>query len=59
MCHGTFGSDAWIKEEIARELIEEEREPGEETVEAADDGTPSFLNEERETDVEILTDGGE
>lgn len=59
MCHGSFGADAWLRAEIAEELLEAEGEPSEdpdEAVEAA--GTPSFLNEEREADVELLTDGG-
>lgn len=59
MCHGSFGSDAWLRAEIAEELLEAEGEPSEDAVEAAEDEeTPSFLNEEREADVELLTDGG-
>lgn len=52
MCHGVHFTDERLREEIARELRrnEEAAEPSDEA--------PSFLNEERETDVEILTDGG-
>lgn len=49
MCHGRFESELWRAEELADGLLDEGR---------ADDPVPSFLNEERETDVEILTDGG-
>lgn len=57
MCHGSFGSDAWLRAAIADELLDDERP--EEPVEAAgDDGVPGFLNEERDADVELLTDGG-
>jgi hypothetical protein len=52
MCHGFHVTQDRLREEIARELLEEEA-----AAEAGDE-TPSFLNEERETDVELLTDGG-
>jgi hypothetical protein len=55
MCHDAHFTRERLEEEIARELLEEAN------VEEADaaEGDPAFLNEERETDVEILTDGGE
>ncbi len=55
MCHDAYHSSERLKDEIARELLDDE-----DLVEATDpvDDRPSFLNEERETDVDILTDGG-
>lgn len=54
MCHELYFTRERLEEEIARQLLEES-EVGEP---AEPEGDPSFLNEERETDVEILTDGG-
>lgn len=51
MCHDAYVTRERLEEEIARELLEEA-----DVEEHAED--PAFLNEERETDVEILTDGG-
>lgn len=57
MCHESFGSDVWLKEQLALELLEEGDRAEDDLDAAEEDGTPGFLNETRETDVEILTDG--
>ncbi len=49
MCHGY--RDAWLRAAMAAE-----RDRDEESTDG--DGPPSFLNEERDTDIAILTDGG-
>lgn len=51
MCHGYRETD-WLRVAMAAEL------DGDEASTDEMDGSPSFLNEERQTDVEILTDGG-
>jgi len=54
MCHEVYFTRERLEAELARERTAETDadEPAEtETV-------PAFLNEERETDVEIITDGG-
>jgi hypothetical protein len=59
MCHDVYHSSERLKDEIARELLDDEDlAEAVATAEPADGGVPSFLNEERETDVDILTDGG-
>lgn len=55
MCHDVHFTSERLKDEIARELA---AESADEDREAATD-EPSFLNEERDADVELLTDGGE
>lgn len=52
MCHGFHVTHERLREEIARELLDDEAEN-----EAAAEA-PAFLNEDRETEVELLTDGG-
>jgi|GEM_PF-6503476 len=54
MCHHGYHSRETLEDEIARTLRE-----ADESVETDEDETPSFLNEERDTEVEVLTDGGE
>jgi hypothetical protein len=57
MCHEFYTDRSNLKDEIARELLEESEETSDEV--AAAEERPSFLNEERETDVELITDGGD
>ena len=54
MCHDVHFESEHIRAMIAQELLDAADEGAREG-ESAD---LSFLNEERETDVEILTDGG-
>ena len=54
MCHDVHLTSEHIQALIARELLE----AAEEDALEADGDDPSFLNDERETDVELLTDGG-
>jgi len=48
MCHHEYDPIDWNTE------LEEEHE-----AEKQEDGNPSFLNDESETDVELVTDGGD
>ena len=57
MCHDFHLTRERLKDEIADELLEDE-ETRSGAAEPTDD-LPSFLNEEREAEVDILTDGGE
>lgn len=59
MCHDFDFTTERLKDEIARELMEED--PALNGPEGAreESSEPSFLNEERETEVDLLTDGGE
>ena len=52
MCHHGYHSRETLEDEVARTLREHDEADG-------DDEAPSFLNEERDADVEVLTDGGE
>lgn len=57
MCHEIVHTREALKDEIARELLEEGAFAAEGD-EAAEEELPSFLNDEREADVDLLTDGG-
>lgn len=54
MCHEVYFTRERLEEALAQEQTAETdaEEPAE------TEAVPAFLNEERETDVEILTDGG-
>ena len=54
MCHEVYFTRERLEAALARERTAEP--DAEESVET--EAVPAFLNEERETDVEILTDGG-
>lgn len=58
MCHEFAFTHEELKEEIARELLEADPDENGPEVASEETGDPSFLNEERETDVDLLTDGG-
>jgi len=53
MCHHGYHSRETLADEIARKLSEADEDAG------TDEGTPSFLNEERDAEVDLLTDGGD
>lgn len=57
MCHHTGRSREELKELIAHELLAETPDLDDPELARVDD-EPSFLNDERETDVDLLTDGG-
>lgn len=59
MCHDFDLTRERLKDEIARELLEEDPELKGPAVASEETTEPSFLNEERDTEVDLLTDGGE
>lgn len=56
MCHGELRLGRYLTEEMAAKRRAERERRRQEAAEA--DELPSFLNDERETAVEVLTDGG-
>lgn len=59
MCHDFDFTPERLKDEIARELLEEDPDLNGLAVASEERTEPSFLNEERDTEVDLLTDGGE
>lgn len=57
MCHHTDPDPRTLTDAIARELLEEGEYVEDEDLEPGE-REPSFLNESRETDVDLMTDGG-
>lgn len=56
MCHGDLRLETYLIDQMATERLAERE--GRRTAEDEADDLPSFLNDERETEVEVLTDGG-
>lgn len=67
MCHGPLFASLYLREELARDLLEEvedstgrrapDEDPEDRATEPPADGTPSFLSEGVEDDLQILTGG--
>jgi len=53
MCHHGYHSREALEDESARKHREADGDAD------TDEGTPSFLNEERDAEVDLLTDGGD